>query len=142
MTDELNKIQPKIRNNNVSNMHPLTLEPVSLNTPIKTSKDVRTFIVSVPGGSQSPKINKLGKIKELKEEDSLFDLSKDIKQIEQDVTNIVNNIQEINVNCTNCCLHITKLCSDCRLKNEISASATSKVKVQPNVDVKDVHIVT
>jgi hypothetical protein len=62
--------------------------------PAIRGQSVRTFVVSVPIGSESPKIT-AGHIHELNHHDTINDIAENIDKVES----IVNNIQVISISC-------------------------------------------
>ena len=59
---------------------------------------IRTYLVSIPADTKPPKVNKHGSIREITAKDTVEEVEKHIDDIE----NIVQNIQVINVACSNC----------------------------------------
>ena len=77
---------------------------------------IRTYIVSVPIGTQSPKI-KHGHIRELQSQHTIQDIEQQIDEVE----NIVQNIQVINVESSKCVGSFKNMFNNCKLKSKVSA---------------------
>ena len=62
---------------------------------------VKTYVVSVPHDSITPKI-KYGSLKQINLGDNLQDIEKAIEEVEQKTVEIINNINNINIECSKC----------------------------------------
>lgn len=78
-------------------------------------EDIRTFIVSVPKGNETPKV-KIGHIKELTHQDTIEDIERHIEDVER----IVQNIQVIHVECSKCVGSFKNIFNNCRIKSKVS----------------------
>jgi hypothetical protein len=79
-------------------------------------KTIKTFIVSVPIGIKSPKI-KHGHIRKLNRQDTTIEIEKHIDEVE----NIVQNIQVLQIECSNCVGSFKNIFNNCKVKSKVSA---------------------
>ena len=83
---------------------------------------VKSFILTLPNDAKLPRslLKEGGSIKRIGEVATKEDVAKTIEEMEDDVSNIINNVQQITVNCSSCCLKFNRCLTakDVNVKNE------------------------
>lgn len=103
---------------------------------VQETDSVTTYVISVPAGKKIPKkLLKYSSMKKIDANKTLEEFISDVATIQESANEIVNNINQISINCASCCVSMRT----CLQARDVDIEAKANVNVNASQHTENVE---